>query len=362
MTRGHLVTLRATATVARGVLVPSLPRQTLREGEVGWGCRGAPHCRVSLHPREMHPALGDVGATEEGLACGMGTTHAPAPPPGCPGFCVPPPQFLGHLTWVTSSLNPSSRDEVLQLLDTARVSGVPILQGGPQRCPVGGCWVPCAAGCPPALAHALAPQQLKELPLQTTLEQDSILSLSARCLLLTWRDNEELILRIPTHEIAAASYLRDDALHLLILKTGAGVRPASLATAQLAPSTQCPQGTRGRSLGGDGRPLGGDGVVTGPTGVAAQAEHQTPYCPLGLVGVHFPGAGGEPEAGPPSPSWLLWREERRLEATPPCPTRHVEPQRGAGLQLFGQPGAQLPGAGRVPREGAELQPVLRAVP
>ncbi|KAM8996357.1 cerebral cavernous malformations 2 protein-like isoform 1-T1 [Ara ararauna] len=96
-------------------------------------------------------------------------------------------QFLGHLTWVTASLNPSSRDEVLQLLDTAR--------------------------------------QLKELPLQTTPEQDSILSLSARCLLLTWRDNEELILRIPTHEIAAASYLRDDALHLLILKTGLGVDP-----------------------------------------------------------------------------------------------------------------------------------------
>lgn len=32
-----------------------------------------------------------------------------------------PVQFLGHLTWVTSSLNPSSRDELLQLLDTARV-------------------------------------------------------------------------------------------------------------------------------------------------------------------------------------------------------------------------------------------------
>ncbi|XP_062445419.1 cerebral cavernous malformations 2 protein-like isoform X9 [Rhea pennata] len=94
-------------------------------------------------------------------------------------------KFLGHLTWVTASLNPSSRDEVLQLLDTAR--------------------------------------QLKELPLQTTPAQDSILSLSARCLLLTWRDDEELILRIPTHEIAAASYLRDDALHLLILKTGLGV-------------------------------------------------------------------------------------------------------------------------------------------
>nr|XP_056700910.1 cerebral cavernous malformations 2 protein-like [Euleptes europaea] len=96
-------------------------------------------------------------------------------------------KFLGHLTWVTTSLNPSSRDELLQLLDTAR--------------------------------------QLKELPLKTTPEQDSILSLSARCLLLTWRDNEELILRIPTHEIAAASYLRDDGLHLLVLKTGLGVDP-----------------------------------------------------------------------------------------------------------------------------------------
>lgn len=45
--------------------------------------------------------------------------------------------------------------------------------------------------------------------------------MSARSLLLTWRDNEELILRIPTHEISAASYVRDDALHLLVLKTGA---------------------------------------------------------------------------------------------------------------------------------------------
>ncbi|XP_043946277.1 cerebral cavernous malformations 2 protein-like [Protopterus annectens] len=96
-------------------------------------------------------------------------------------------KFLGHLTWVNCSLNPSSRDELLQLLDTAR--------------------------------------QLKELPLKTTPEQDSILSLSARCLLLTWRDNEELILRIPTHEISAASYLRDDALHLVVLKTGLGVDP-----------------------------------------------------------------------------------------------------------------------------------------
>lgn len=34
-------------------------------------------------------------------------------------------QFLGHLTWVSCSLNPSSRDELLQLLDTARVRAIP---------------------------------------------------------------------------------------------------------------------------------------------------------------------------------------------------------------------------------------------
>lgn len=65
-------------------------------------------------------------------------------------------------------------------------------------------------------------QQLKLLPSRTDADQDCILSLSARCLLLTWRDNEKLLMRIPTHEIAAASYLRDDALHLLVLKTGEG--------------------------------------------------------------------------------------------------------------------------------------------
>uniref|UniRef100_A0A2K5YNR8 CCM2 like scaffold protein n=1 Tax=Mandrillus leucophaeus TaxID=9568 RepID=A0A2K5YNR8_MANLE len=112
-------------------------------------------------------------------------------------------KFLGHLTWVTSSLNPSSRDELLQLLDTAR--------------------------------------QLKELPLKTTAEQDSILSLSARCLLLTWRDNEELILRIPTHEIAAASYLQDDALHLLVLKTQAGSGGGSWERRHPGPNPLDPQ-------------------------------------------------------------------------------------------------------------------------
>lgn len=98
----------------------------------------------------------------------------------------------------------------------------------------------CHRSPPPRPGTLSAPQQLKELPLQTTPEQDSILSLSARCLLLTWRDDEELILRIPTHEIAAASYLRDDALHLLILKTGAGALLGSQSDAADPEHPVCP--------------------------------------------------------------------------------------------------------------------------
>ncbi|XP_044774969.1 cerebral cavernous malformations 2 protein-like [Neomonachus schauinslandi] len=169
-------------------------------------------------------------------------------------------KFLGHLTWVTSSLNPSSRDELLQLLDTAR--------------------------------------QLKELPLKTTAEQDSILSLSARCLLLTWRDNEELILRIPTHEIAAASYLQDDALHLLVLKTGLGVDPVP--------------------AGVDASP-GGAGRDPGPPGAAPEkrrggtTERRHTICSLdwrmrrqtfsGSWERRHAGGGGGGGAGKPGGSW-----------------------------------------------------------
>ncbi|XP_045018590.1 cerebral cavernous malformations 2 protein-like isoform X3 [Bubalus bubalis] len=153
-------------------------------------------------------------------------------------------KFLGHLTWVTSSLNPSSRDELLQLLDTAR--------------------------------------QLKELPLKTTAEQDSILSLSARCLLLTWRDNEELILRIPTHEIAAASYLQDDALHLLVLKTGLGVDPV-------------PAGVDA-SPGGAGRDPGPPGVAPEKRRVGTTERRHT-ICSLDWRMAWGGGAGAEARAG-----------------------------------------------------------------
>uniref|UniRef100_A0A4X1UAZ9 CCM2 scaffold protein n=1 Tax=Sus scrofa TaxID=9823 RepID=A0A4X1UAZ9_PIG len=38
---------------------------------------------------------------------------------------------------------------------------------------------------------------------------------------LAWRDGEDTILRVPIHDIAAVSYVRDDASHLVVLKTGA---------------------------------------------------------------------------------------------------------------------------------------------
>lgn len=89
--------------------------------------------------------------------------RAGLPPTGLPpalpktlwGF-APPPQFLGHLTWVTASLNPSSRDEVLQLLDTARVRGHPAPHGDVPPVPPVPPPDPVLALCPTA-AEGAAP-------------------------------------------------------------------------------------------------------------------------------------------------------------------------------------------------------------
>lgn len=90
-------------------------------------------------------------------------------------------KYLGQLTSVPGYLNPSSRTEVLQLIDNARKS------------------------------HQLAGQ--------LTSEQDAVVSLSAYNVKLVWRDSEDIILRVPIHDIAAVSYIRDDSLHLVVLKT-----------------------------------------------------------------------------------------------------------------------------------------------
>ncbi|XP_003971738.1 cerebral cavernous malformations protein 2 homolog [Takifugu rubripes] len=90
-------------------------------------------------------------------------------------------KYLGQLTSVPGYLNPSSRTEMLQLIDTARKS------------------------------HQLAGQ--------LTSEQDAVVSLSAYNIKLVWRDGEDIILRVPIHDIAAVSYIRDDSLHLVVIKT-----------------------------------------------------------------------------------------------------------------------------------------------
>ncbi|XP_067840566.1 cerebral cavernous malformations protein 2 homolog isoform X2 [Heptranchias perlo] len=90
-------------------------------------------------------------------------------------------KYLGQLTSVPGYLNPSSRTEILHLLDNAR------------------------------RAH--------QLPGPLTQEQDAVISVSAYNIKLMWRDGEDIILRVPIHDIAAVSYIRDDLLHLVIFKT-----------------------------------------------------------------------------------------------------------------------------------------------
>lgn len=63
-------------------------------------------------------------------------------------------------------------------------------------------------------------QRAHQLPGHLTQEHDAVLSLSAYNVKLAWRDGEDIILRVPIHDIAAVSYVRDDAAHLVVLKTG----------------------------------------------------------------------------------------------------------------------------------------------
>ncbi|XP_059501426.1 cerebral cavernous malformations protein 2 homolog isoform X1 [Stegostoma tigrinum] len=90
-------------------------------------------------------------------------------------------KYLGQLTSVPGYLNPSSRTEILHLLDDAR--------------------------------------RARQLPGPLSTEQDAVISVSAYNVKLVWRDGEDIILRVPIHDIAAVSYIRDDSLHLVIFKT-----------------------------------------------------------------------------------------------------------------------------------------------
>ncbi|XP_028726388.1 cerebral cavernous malformations 2 protein isoform X5 [Peromyscus leucopus] len=90
-------------------------------------------------------------------------------------------KYLGQLTSIPGYLNPSSRTEILHFIDKAKRS--------------------------------------HQLPGHLTQEHDAVLSLSAYNVKLAWRDGEDIILRVPIHDIAAVSYVRDDAAHLVVLKT-----------------------------------------------------------------------------------------------------------------------------------------------
>ncbi|XP_069501912.1 cerebral cavernous malformations 2 protein isoform X1 [Ambystoma mexicanum] len=105
-------------------------------------------------------------------------------------------KYLGQLTSIPGYLNPSSRTEILHLIDNAK------------------------------RAH--------QLPGQLTPEHDAVISLSAYNVKLVWREGEDIILRVPIHDIAAVSYIRDDASHLVVLKTAQdpGISPNQSLSAE----------------------------------------------------------------------------------------------------------------------------------
>ncbi|NXU78574.1 CCM2 protein, partial [Oreotrochilus melanogaster] len=77
-------------------------------------------------------------------------------------------------------------------------------------------------------------QRAHQLPGLLTQEHDAVISLSAYNIKLVWRDGEDLILRVPIHDIASVSYIRDDSSHLVVLKTAQdpGISPSQSLCAE----------------------------------------------------------------------------------------------------------------------------------
>nr|XP_008525952.1 PREDICTED: malcavernin isoform X3 [Equus przewalskii]XP_023494797.1 cerebral cavernous malformations 2 protein isoform X4 [Equus caballus] len=121
-----------------------------------------------------------------------------------PTGCSMENEYLGQLTSIPGYLNPSSRTEILHFIDNAK------------------------------RAH--------QLPGHLTQEHDAVISLSAYNVKLAWRDGEDTILRVPIHDIAAVSYVRDDASHLVVLKTAQdpGISPSQ---------SLCAESSRGLTAG-----------------------------------------------------------------------------------------------------------------
>ena len=104
-----------------------------------------------------------------------------------------------------------------------------------------------------------------------------MISLSTYNIKLVWRDGEDIILRVPIHDIASVSYIRDDSSHLVVLKTG-----------MLGPAEGLP-------FPGAGNPRGDVAFPPTPLGPALA-------CPGGLLlaAVTLPGHWGRPF---PRPAW-----------------------------------------------------------
>ncbi|KAK1334721.1 hypothetical protein QTO34_004287 [Cnephaeus nilssonii] len=189
-------------------------------------------------------------------------------------------KYLGQLTSIPGYLNPSSRTEILHFIDNAKVTLLPpsdprpptlgplhllTLTSDPQPasppnpdlCPLlsGSSSWPSDLGLRgQTQGHHLGSQSERELfpdvllerahllPGHLTQEHDAVISLSAYNVKLAWRDGEDTILRVPIHDIAAVSYVRDDASHLVVLKTAQdpGISPSQ---------SLCAESSRGLTTG-----------------------------------------------------------------------------------------------------------------
>ncbi|XP_059963510.1 cerebral cavernous malformations 2 protein isoform X3 [Mesoplodon densirostris] len=136
-------------------------------------------------------------------------------------------KYLGQLTSIPGYLNPSSRTEILHYIDNAKTRSW---------------WFWAVSQFTFSRYPNHTPQRAHQLPGHLTQEHDAVISLSAYNVKLAWRDGEDTILRVPIHDIAAVSYVRDDASHLVVLKTAQdpGISPSQ---------SLCAESSRGLTAG-----------------------------------------------------------------------------------------------------------------
>ncbi|XP_015423694.1 PREDICTED: cerebral cavernous malformations 2 protein [Myotis davidii] len=171
-------------------------------------------------------------------------------------------QYLGQLTSIPGYLNLSSQTEILHFIDNAK------------------------------RAH--------QLPGHLTQEHDAVISLSAYNVKLAWRDGEDTILRVPIHDIAAVSYVRDDASHLVV--------DFSAQDPGISPSQSlCAESSRGLATGS----LSESGVGPMEACCLVILATESKVSPLGpahpshLTQASPPAGPAHPGSGPRSHEWCL---------------------------------------------------------